>query len=139
MGLKSEYFRWNKHNAARTLFKLLAMAKQLNKISKLLSGSELVYAFSISMKQIWLRRQLPWYIKLYTFDSNYHLLNSSLRINFFENWNYNIRRGLKLKLAISEINISSLENKLKLKELKDSLLQNKEVLSVNTVSDKIRY
>jgi len=46
---------------------------------------------------------------------------------------------LKLKLAISEINISSLENKLKLIELKDSLLQNKEVLSVNTVSDKIRY
>jgi len=46
---------------------------------------------------------------------------------------------LKLKLAISEINISSLENKLKLIELKTSLLQNKEVLSVNTVSDKIRY
>ena len=42
---------------------------------------------------------------------------------------------LKLKLAISGINISSLENKLKLIELKDSLLQNKEVLSANKVSE----
>ena len=42
---------------------------------------------------------------------------------------------LKLKLAVSEINISSLENKLKLIELKTSLLQNKEVLSVNTIPE----
>jgi hypothetical protein len=42
---------------------------------------------------------------------------------------------LKLKLAISGINISSLKNKLKLMELKNFLLQNKEILSVNTVSE----
>lgn len=42
---------------------------------------------------------------------------------------------LKLKLAISGINISSLKNKLNLMELKNFLLQNKEILSVNTVSE----